>query len=129
MVHSGSPSLHTTLGESSNKDDATSGTRGGGGGEFGIPWPLRVQCGQLHGPRHRHTSSGECSGSPNHPDSHGAEGDTPAEMELLPDQQQPYQKEQQVRARQVDAERWATQSHNELAGEQATLGTEMTELH
>jgi hypothetical protein len=52
-------------------------------------------------------------------------------MELLPDQQQPYQKEQQARARarQVDAERWATESHNELAGEQAILGTEMTELH
>jgi hypothetical protein len=32
-------------------------------------------------------------------------------------------------ARQIDAERWAAQHHDELAGEQAVLNTQMTKLH
>jgi hypothetical protein len=40
-------------------------------------------------------------------------------MEPLPDQQQAYQEEQQVRAHawQINAERWAVQHHDELTGE------------
>jgi hypothetical protein len=37
MVHSGSPSLHTTLKDSSDEGGATSGT--GGGGSYGSPAP------------------------------------------------------------------------------------------
>jgi hypothetical protein len=52
-------------------------------------------------------------------------------MEPLPDQQQAYQDEQQARApaRQINAKQWAAQHHDELAGEQAAVDAEMTELH
>jgi hypothetical protein len=52
-------------------------------------------------------------------------------MELLPIQQQAYQEEQQawVNARQIDTELWTTQHHDKLAGKQAALDTQLTELH
>jgi hypothetical protein len=52
-------------------------------------------------------------------------------MELLPIQQQAYQKEQQawVHARQIDIELWSAQHQDELASEHATLDTQLTELH
>jgi uncharacterized protein YecT (DUF1311 family) len=52
-------------------------------------------------------------------------------MELLPIQQQAYQKEQQawVHARQIDIELWPAQHQDELASEHAALDTQLTELH
>jgi hypothetical protein len=52
-------------------------------------------------------------------------------MELLPDQQQAYQEEQQVRvhAWQIDAEPQATQRQDELTGERATPHAQLPKLH
>jgi hypothetical protein len=52
-------------------------------------------------------------------------------MGLLPHQQQAYleQQQAQVHARQIDAEWGATQHHDELANEQATLDAQIIELH
>jgi hypothetical protein len=52
-------------------------------------------------------------------------------MEPLPDQQQAYQEEQQVRAHawQINAEWWAVQHHDELTGERPALDAQMIELH
>jgi hypothetical protein len=67
MVHSGSPSLHTALKDSSNECGATSGAGG-------APDPLapRVQRGNFDSPYHRHTGVGEHSSTPDHLDGHGA---------------------------------------------------------
>jgi hypothetical protein len=51
MVHSGLPSLHTTLKDSCNEGGTTSGA----GGELRIPRPLRVQRGNPVCLHHHHT--------------------------------------------------------------------------
>jgi hypothetical protein len=52
-------------------------------------------------------------------------------MELLPDQQQAYQEEQQVRVHvwQIDVEPQATQRQDELTGERANPHAQLTKLH
>jgi hypothetical protein len=71
MVHSGSPSLHTDIEESTNEGNATSGK-----GEQQIPRSPRVQCGDPDCPHHHHTTAGEHSSTPNHPDDHGVDRHT-----------------------------------------------------
>jgi hypothetical protein len=64
IVHSGSPSLHTILEESSDKGDTTSCR----GGELWLPQPSRVQRGDPDCPHRHHTAIGEHSGTSDHPD-------------------------------------------------------------
>jgi hypothetical protein len=70
MVHSGSPSLDTTLEDSSDEGGAALGE----GGELWIPLPPRMQCGNPDCFHQHHTDAGEHSNTPNHPDGHNVDG-------------------------------------------------------
>jgi hypothetical protein len=127
MVHSGSPSQRTPLEESSNENGSTSGA----GGSLGSPAPRGCNV----------VTSTDPTIAALVPESTlvlqtsltvtvRMTAPQPG-MESLLDQQQAYQEEQQARAhaRQINAKQWAAQHHDELAGEQAALDAEMTELH
>jgi hypothetical protein len=77
-----------------------------------------VQRGDPDCTHHHHTTAREHSGTPNHLDGPGADHRTTTRYKAPTEQKQAYQEQQQawIHARQIDAEHWAAQRHDELTG-------------
>jgi hypothetical protein len=79
MVHSRSPSLHTTLEDLSNEGDATLSK----GGSSGLPGPKGVMC-YPDCPHHNRTTAREHSGTSDHPNGPAMDRHTAARYNAPP---------------------------------------------
>jgi hypothetical protein len=80
MVHTGPPSLHTSLDDSFDEGGIASSV----GLSFGPPTLLRVQCDNPDHPHHHHTDTGERFSTSDHPNGHGADYGTSARYGVPP---------------------------------------------
>jgi hypothetical protein len=127
MVHSGSPSLHTALEDSSDEDGAASGA----GGSSRSPGPRECNVVTPTVPNTTTPASENTPTLQTIPTVTVWTATPQPRMELLPIQHQAYQEEQQARVRtqQIDVELRVAQRHDKLVDEQAALDAQLTELH